>query len=149
VATQDGLPAPERSHSAVKREARGARRGTRPPKARAAAACAVAAALLALLAHAAAPQLIPAALRMLGLQRGGGAGAGAVSELAVDMGARLLGPSFGLYPRGCRWREVTYKNGSGQVHRAGGNRAPPVVGGWCMALHGAWQMWVARGCGGL
>ncbi|GBF94574.1 hypothetical protein Rsub_06689 [Raphidocelis subcapitata] len=80
-----------------------------PPLGAAALALALAALLLALYAGRRADDLRRAA-------GGGGDVHGAVPpEPPAADGDRLLGPSFGLYPRGCRWREVTYANGSAQV----------------------------------
>jgi hypothetical protein len=88
-------------------------------------ALAAAALLLAFYANAIAPGALPAVQRSLarymGSSRSGdGSGGMMPSEPAKAEGGRLLGPSFGLYPRGCRWREVTYTNGSQEVRGAGG-----------------------------
>ena len=62
------------------------------------------------------------------------------SAPAARDGERLLGPSFGIFPRGCRWREVTYANDSARrvrLLRAGG--------GWLPAA----AHWPAAGAPGL
>lgn len=73
--------------------------------------------------HAAAPALLLWARMPAAAGRGAAASMAAhQAEEAID-GDRRLGPAFGLYPRGCRWREVTNASASDQARRGARRRA--------------------------
>jgi len=75
-------------------------------------------ALVALYINMIAPGALPALQRAIArhsTRMGLGRGGSMLSEPARVEGDRVLGPSFGLYPKGCRWREVTDTNGSSEV----------------------------------
>jgi hypothetical protein len=90
------------------------------PRALAAAAAAL---LAALLAAAAAPSLAPALLRVAA-RWGLRSDDSLLFEPMAVKGGVTYGPSFGLYPRGCRWREVTHQDNAKKA-RAGPARLAP------------------------
>lgn len=118
-------------------------------------ALAVAVALIGLYTNMVAPGLLPVVKRALPWLKSARGEHTILFEPGVTKGGVTMGPSFGIYPRGCRWREVSYNNGSQEVSRGLGGvghaqrgivwrlRCGCMGGCWghaCVCMGGGWLL---------